>query len=30
MLSLFPAEQMDGMYSCLDYDQTVGDPFGSC
>jgi len=27
MLSLFPAEQVDGMYSCLDYYQTVGDPF---
>jgi len=27
MLGLFPAEQVDGMYSCLDYYQTVGDPF---
>jgi len=27
MLSLFPAEQVDGMYSCLDYYQSVGDPF---
>lgn len=27
LLGLFPAEQVDGMYSCLDYYQTVGDPF---
>ena len=27
MLGLFPAEQVDGMYSCLDYYQTVSDPF---
>jgi branched-chain amino acid transport system substrate-binding protein len=27
MLNLFPAEQVDGMYSCLDYYQGVGDPF---
>lgn len=27
MLALFPAEQVDGMYSCLDYYQGVGDPF---
>ncbi|HEX4997794.1 MAG TPA: substrate-binding protein [Terriglobia bacterium] len=27
MLNLFPREQVDGMYSCLDYYQTVADPF---
>ena len=27
MLALFPAEQVDGMYSCLDYYQDVADPF---
>jgi ABC-type branched-subunit amino acid transport system substrate-binding protein len=27
MLSLFPEEQVDGMYSCLDYYQGVGDRF---
>lgn len=27
MLNLFPAEQVDGMYSCLDYYQSVNDPF---
>jgi ABC-type branched-subunit amino acid transport system substrate-binding protein len=27
MLGLFPAEQVNGMYSCLDYYQTVSDPF---
>ncbi len=27
MLSLFPADQVDGMYSCLDYYQGVSDPF---
>jgi branched-chain amino acid transport system substrate-binding protein len=27
MLGLFPSEQVDGMYSCLDYYQTVADPF---
>jgi len=27
MLGLFPAEQVDGMYSCLDYYQEVSDPF---
>ncbi len=27
MLSVFPAEQVDGMYSCLDYYQSVGDSF---
>ncbi len=27
MLNLFPAEQVNGMYSCLDYYQGVSDPF---
>jgi len=27
MLSLFPPEQVDGKYSCLDYYQSVNDPF---
>jgi ABC-type branched-subunit amino acid transport system substrate-binding protein len=27
LLSLFPPEQVDGMYSCLDYYQSVNDPF---
>ncbi|MGA8259922.1 MAG: substrate-binding protein [Arenicellales bacterium] len=27
MLNLFPPELVDGMYSCLDYYQGVGDPF---
>ncbi len=27
MLGLFPPEQVDGMYSCLDYYQTVADSF---
>lgn len=27
MLALFPAEQVDGIYSCLDYYQGVSDPF---
>ena len=27
MLSLFPPEQVDGMYSCLDYHQSVNEPF---
>jgi branched-chain amino acid transport system substrate-binding protein len=26
-LSFFPAEQVDGLYSCLDYYQNVSDPF---
>jgi branched-chain amino acid transport system substrate-binding protein len=26
-LSLLPAEHVDGIYSCLDYYQTIGDPF---
>src|SRR5919197_714035 len=26
-LSFFPAEQVEGLYSCLDYYQNVGDPF---
>jgi branched-chain amino acid transport system substrate-binding protein len=26
-LSVFPAEQVEGLYSCLDYYQTVSDPF---
>jgi urea transport system substrate-binding protein len=29
MLALFPPEQVDGMYSCLDYYQTVSDPFST-
>lgn len=27
ILGLFPAEHVDGMYGCLDYDQSVSDPF---
>ncbi len=27
MLGLFPPEQVDGIYSCLDYYQSVADPF---
>ena len=27
ILSLFPAEHVDGLYGCLDYYQSVNDPF---
>ena len=27
LLALFPAEQVEGLYGCLDYYQTAGDPF---